>query len=59
MEYHVISYSGARGEDLTDLITTIEGDLSLNSWTPISTSVLYNPTYGIYEAVVIYSSTSA
>lgn len=52
MSYHVITYSAKDHLDLTNLI---EGDISLNSWTPINVSMTYDSMNKKYVAAVLYS----
>lgn len=52
MSYRIVTYCKQK---YTELATAIEGDITSNSWTPVSVSMAaYN---GLFYATVIYSYT--
>lgn len=55
MSYHVVTYEAKNHLDLT---TLIEGDITLNSWTPINVSVTFNNMNKTFVAAVLYSFTA-
>lgn len=52
MGYQFITYEA---EDHIDLTTLIEGDITLNSWTPISIAIEQDRYTGRWVAAVLYS----
>ena len=50
--YHVITYEAVSHLDLT---TIIEGDITLNNWTPINVSICFDNLTKKFVACVLYS----
>ena len=55
MNYHVVTYEAVNHLDLT---TSIEGDITLNHWTPINVSIAFDGITKKWVAAVLYSFTS-
>ena len=55
MNYHVVTYEAVNHIDLTALI---EGDITINSWTPINVSIAFDGITKKWVAGVLYSFAS-